>query len=349
MAGLGRTHAEALALYGALRLPGGVQRRLAGRPIEREGQVLDRETQLLLRMVGLAGPPVERLPIVEGRRRLEKDSGLVGGRQPIGETSPLEVDGAAGALPARLYVPRARVGSSGGDGMLVFFHGGGWVYGSLDSHDAPCRVLAEAAGVRVLAVDYRLAPEHPFPAAYDDCVAAYRWVVGCAADLGADPARLAVGGDSAGGSLAAAVALAAAREGLPLAFQSLVYPATDLTRSMASHRAFAEGFYLTEQYQDLATSSYLPVESDRRDPRASVLFDDVPPGLAPAHVVTAGFDPLRDEGEAYARRLEDAGVAVEARRYGSLIHSFFNVVGPGTSSRRAVEEIADRLRLALVG
>ncbi len=347
--GLARARVETALLPAVLRLPPGVQRRIAGPPIEREGQILDRETQLLLRMLAVAGPPVEELPVAAGRPRLDKDCAVVGGRPPVGETAPLEVAGATGPLPARLYVPRARVGSSGGDGLLVFFHGGGWVFGSLDSHDAPCRVLAERAGVRVLSVDYRLAPEHPFPAAHDDALAAYRWVVEHAAELGADPGRLAVGGDSAGGNLAAGVALAAAREGLPLRFQSLVYPATDMTRSMASHRSFAEGFYLSERFMDLAAESYLPVESDWRDPRASPLFDEVPAGLAPAHVVTAGFDPLRDEGEAYARKLEEAGVAVELRRYASLIHSFFNVVGGGTSARGAVEDVADRLRLALAG
>ncbi len=345
----GRGRLEAGALRGVLALPTRVKRRLAGPPIEREGQVLDLDTQLMLRMIGLAGPPVERLPVVEGRVRIEKDARTVGGRQPIGETSELEVAGATGTLPARLYVPRGRVGSAGGDGLLVFFHGGGWIYGGLESHDATCRVLAEGAGVRVLAVDYRLAPEHPFPAAWEDCLAAYRWAVEHAAELGADADRLAVGGDSAGGNLAAGVALAAAREGLPLRFQSLVYPSTDQTRSMDSHRTFADGFYLTGGFMTLATDSYLPRETDRLDPRASPLFDEIPAGLAPAHIVTAGFDPLRDEGEAYARKLEEAGVEVDLRRYATLIHSFFNDVAHQGAARAAVEDVADRLRLALVG
>jgi acetyl esterase len=345
LAHLARTHIEAGVLMGLMALPPPVQRRLAGAPVEIEGQQLDVETQLMLRLQALTQKPVETLPLPQGRIALTHGAGVAGGRQPIGETRGLEVAG----LPARLYVPRALVGRDGGTGdpTLVFFHGGGWIYGDLDSHDAVCRVLAERAGVRVVAVDYRLAPEAPFPAAYDDCWAAFRWIVEHADEVGADPSRLAVGGDSAGGCLAATTAIEAARAGLPLAFQLLVYPATDMTRSHPSHRIFAAGFYLSEAFMDLAAQSYLPHEPDRKDPRASPLFAELPAGLAPAYVCTAGFDPLRDEGEAYAARLREAGVEVEAQRFGSLIHSFFNVVGVGRSARTAVAEIADALRRGL--
>ena len=202
--------------------------------------------------------------------------------------------------------------------------------------------------MRVLSVDYRLAPEHPFPAAYRDSVAAYRWVVEHAAELGADADRLAVGGDSAGGNLAATVAIAAAREGLPLAFQLLVYPAVDMTRSSRSNRTFAEGFYLTDGFMTLAADHYLPNEADRRHPHASPWFEDqLPDGLAPAYLCTAGFDPLRDEGRWYVDKLQAAGVPVQHREFSGLIHSFFNVVGPGTSARSAVGEIATALKLGL--
>ncbi len=221
------------------------------------------------------------------------------------------------------------------------------MYGDLESHDAACRALAERSGVRVLAVDYRLAPEHPFPAAHEDALAAYRWVVAAAHDLGADPETIAVGGDSAGGNLAAVTAIAAAREGLPCAFQLLIYPATDSARQTASADLFAEGFYLTRTFVDLAEASQFPPDVDLRDPDRSPLHAELPPGLAPAYVVTAGYDPLRDEGEAYARKLADAGVEVELERFPGEMHGFFNIVGIGRTSCAANARIADRLAAAL--
>jgi acetyl esterase len=220
------------------------------------------------------------------------------------------------------------------------------IFGDLDSHDALCRFLAETAGVRVLAVDYRMGPEHPFPAGVDDAWAAYRWVAGHAADLGADPDRLAVGGDSAGGYLAAATALRAAEEGVPLAFQLLVYPVTDLAGGSRSRQLFGEGLYLTTEFMDLASRHYLG-GADPRDPRASVIHADLPPGLAPAYVATAGFDPLRDEGEDYARKLEAAGVPVQLTRYGGEIHGFANMVGVPGTPRDAVVQMAHAVRDAL--
>jgi len=332
---------EALAFRGAMALPGRAQRLLAGRRLVRDGQALDPEVQLLLRLDRLArDPATETLPIPGGRSLVRKRSALAGGSQPIGAVRDLPV----GRLRGRLYVPE---GAASPGPLLVFFHGGAWIYGDLDSHDPVCRFLAEQARVRVLAIDYRLAPEHPFPAAYDDCLAAYRWVVEHADSLGADPKRLAVGGDSAGGTLAATTAIEAAREGLPLAFQLLVYPATDMRGGTASRALFAEGFYLTEQFMELGQASYLTCPADLTDPHASPLLADLPAGLAPAYVVTAGFDPLRDEGEAYARKLADAGVELELRRFPHLIHGFFNLVGAGRAGRAAVAEIAARLRSAL--
>jgi acetyl esterase len=287
-------------------------------------------------------PGPETLPLEEGRRAVLRQSTMVGGSQPVGAVRDLP----AGERPARLYVPSGDRGRSPGP-MLVFFHGGGWVYGDLDTHDAPCRFLAERAGVRVLSIDYRLAPEDPFPAAYDDCLAAYRWVVDHAAVLGADPTRLAVGGDSAGGCLAATTALAAAEDGLPVAAQMLVYPGTDMRGGTESRAMFGEGFYLTTGFIDLARSLYVPDPSTHDDPRVSPLVAKVPDGLAPAYVVTAGFDPLRDEGEAYARKLAEAGVEVELRRFPDQIHGFFNLVGVGRSSRAAMAEIAVKLRASL--
>ncbi len=334
---------EAGLLRSALSLPETTQRRLAGPPVVLDGQTLAVETQLLLRLQRLARlPGAETLPIDEGRAAILHQSQIAGGRLPVGEVRDLAV----GDLPARLYTP---TGATDPTPLLVFFHGGGFMYGDLDSHDAPCRLLTEQAGVRVLAVDYRLGPEQPFPAAYDDAIGALRWALDHAGSLGVDPARIAVGGDSAGGNLAAVTAIEAARQGWPLAFQLLVYPATDCTRDTRSLSLFGEGFFLTAEFMRLANESYLPPDLDAHDPRVSPLFADLPEGLAPAYVCTAGFDPLRDEGEAYARALEEAGVPVELQRFPDQIHGFFNVVGVGRSARAANVAIAARLKAALHG
>ncbi|GAA4708242.1 alpha/beta hydrolase [Nocardioides conyzicola] len=327
-----------IGLRVALALPPRVQRVLAGRRVVVDGAPLAVDTQLMLRMQRLVREPgAETLPIPDGRRAVRRHARMAAGHQPVGAVRDLTVAG----LPARLYTPSLSRGP-----LLVFFHGGGFMYGDLESHDAPCRHLAEQSGVRVLAIDYRLGPERPFPAAYDDAVAAYRWVVEHADDLDVDRARLAVGGDSAGANLAIGVAIEAARAGLPLAFQLLVYPVTDAVRDTASARLFADGFYLTKAFMDLAGECYVG-DTDPRDPRVSPAYADLPPGLAPAYVATAGFDPLRDEGEAFAGRLAEAGVPVELRRYDDQIHGFFNVVGVGRSARAANAEIAAALRAGL--
>ncbi len=334
-------HAEAVVYRGLLGLPEPVQRVLAGRRLVRDGQTLATDVQLTLRLMRVTREPgLGDVPVEDARRLLHRQAALAGGLQPIGSVRELSVAG----RPGRLYVPRDAppVGP-----LLVFLHGGGWVVGSLESHDPACRFLAERAGVRVLAVDYRLAPEHPFPAAYDDAVAAHRWTVEHAAELGADPARLAVGGDSAGGTLSAAVAVEAARSGLPLAFQLLIYPGTDMRGGTPSRQMFSRGLVLDDAFMDLAKESYLTRQEDEVDPRASPLLADLPDGLAPAYVATSGFDPLRDEGEAYARRLADAGVEVELRRFTDQVHGFLQMVGVGRTTRAAVTEVADALGAAL--
>ncbi len=341
--------AEALALRMAVAVPRPLMRVLAGRPVSAEGQTLDLETQWMLRLKEIARRPhVESVPVQRGRAVIARESALAGGRLRIGSVEELEVPGGDGPLRARLYVPRSRAGSAGSSPLLVFLHGGGLMYGDLDSHDASCRLIAERADARVLAVDYRLAPEHPYPAAVEDSWAAYSWAVGNADRLGADPDRIGVGGDSAGGYLSAVVALRAAQQGVACRFQLLVYPVTNMADSSASRRTYRQGFYLTEGFIDLSVECYLSGGGDPRDPEVSVAFtEELPAGLAPALVVTAGFDPLRDEGEAWARRLADAGVGVELRRYPELVHGFFNVVGVGSSQRAAVAEIAALTRAAL--
>jgi acetyl esterase len=333
--------AKKAMLRAALALPEPVQRVLAGRRMTVDGQTLAADSQLMLRLQRVGREPaVETLPIPQGRVALARQAAIAGGDQPIGAVRDLPV----GALQARLYVP---TGAPLTGPLLVFLHGGGWVYGDLDSHDPACRFLAERSGVRVLSVDYRLAPEHPFPAAYDDAVAAYRWVVEHATSLGADRDRLAVGGDSAGGTLAATTAIVAAREGLPLARQLLIYPGTDMRGDTDSRRRFNSGLYLTQGFMDLAKDSYAPDPESWTLPEMSPLLAEVPPGLAPAYVVTAGFDPLRDEGEAYARKLAEAGVEVELRRFPDQIHGFINVVGAHGTARAAAAEVAVRFGASL--
>ncbi|GAA3827894.1 alpha/beta hydrolase [Nocardioides panacisoli] len=337
-----RTSIEAITLKTLMGLPERVQRLLAGRTVDIDGQRLDTDVQLMLRLQQVARVKgSEELPLAEGRAQMVRTAGLVRGHQPVGAVRDLEVAG----LPARHYLP---TGLADGPGpVLLFFHGGGFLYGDLDSHDGPCRVLAEQSGVPVLSVAYRLGPEAAFPTAFDDAEAAHRWVVDHAEELGVDPQRIAVGGDSAGGNLAAWVAIAAARGGVPLAWQLLVYPCTFPERDTASLRLFGEGLYLTREFIDTANSVYLPTELERKDERVALLGAELPAGLAPAYVVTAGFDPLRDEGEQYAARLEAEGHAVEVERRPGQIHGFLNIVGVGRSSRAAVDRIAERLGDAL--
>lgn len=313
----------------------------------RDGQELNVEAQLALKLLALAGQPeLEELDPIQARARVTQDAAAFAGRPvALERVQDVTLDGAAGSLRGRLYVPPG-AGTAGG--LVIYFHGGGFVVGNLDTHDNSCRFLAAQAEVRVLAVDYRLAPEHPFPAAIDDGLAAFRWAAAHAAELGSDPARIAVAGDSAGGNLAAGVAVLAASDGgLAPAFQLLLYPWLDLADKRDSYRLFGEGFYLTESDLDWYRGHYVPAPADERDPRCSPLRAGDLTGVAPAYVATAGFDPLRDEGEEYARRLEAAGVAVALRRHRGLIHGFFNTVAVGHAGREAVIEAAGAIRMAL--
>jgi len=327
-----------------LMLPKPVIRRLAGAPVVIDGRTLDPEMQLLLRLQKLEGPATETLPIRKGRAHLVAGTRVVGGDQPIGAVTDRTIDGPGGPLTLRFFTPRGLTGDSP---ALVYVHGGAWIYGDLDSHDAVCRFLAEEAQVRVIAVDYRLAPEAPFPAAFDDVSAAWQWITEHAKGIGIDPTRIAVGGDSAGGCMAALVAQHAVKgAAIKPAFQLLIYPVTDFLDTSASRKTYAEGFYLTEAFMTLGEESYLLGDEDRADPRLSPLRQDVA-GVAPAYVVTAGFDLLRDEGQAYAETLRAAGVPVEYVCEDGLIHSFANMVGVGTSAPRAMRRAASALQRGL--
>ncbi len=338
--------AQAAASQLAFWLPTPVRRAAAGRTVRIDGQDLALDAQLLLRLQRIARAELVRGSVEQSRALLDAARHLVSGR-PIEPVSVREiaVPTPDGDLPATLYTP---VGLPEESPLLVFFHGGGWVIGTRASHDNAVRFLAKHAGVRVLSIEYRLAPEFPFPAATEDALAAFDYAVAKAGDLGADPARIAVGGDSAGGNLAAVTAQQAVRRGGPVpAFQLLIYPATDFARRYRSQDLFAENLFLTDVHMKWFEGHYVPEGTDLTDPRLSPLRADDLSGLPPALIVTAGFDPLRDEGEAYAEKLREAGVEVALRRHEDLIHGFINFTGVGTRFREALAEMAGALRQGL--
>jgi len=327
------------------RLPARAKRALAGPPARVDGQELDLDVQLLLRIAAFSPPP-EKGSVEDVRRRSRRSAAvLAGAPMPVDRVESLAVSGPGGELGARLYSPSSGRATPP---LLVYLHGGGWAGGDLDTHDAPCRFLATHAGTRVLAVDYRRAPEHRFPAAVDDALAALRWVAGHAAELGADPARIAVGGDSAGGNLAAVASRLARDRGDPLpALQLLLYPVTDLSYKRPSYRLFGEGFFLDETDMDWYRERYLPDPAAAGDSRASPLIAEDLAGLPPAYVVTAGFDPLRDEGEAYVAALRAAGVRAALRRHPGLVHGFAAYAAVVPAARAAMLEAAGALRMGL--
>jgi acetyl esterase len=334
-----------------LRLPPSFLVRLSGKSqVVHEGLTLHPEVQFMLALrERLGAVALSSLPPEEGRRRLRREA-LVHAGDPIevGAVKDLMLDTVPGPLKARHYAPRKSSGKgSERRPLLVFFHGGGFVVGDLDTHDAACRLLCHHAELHVLAVDYRLAPEHPFPAALEDATAAFAWARAHAEELGADPARIAVGGDSAGGNLSAALSQLAAREGTPApVLQFLLYPALDRTVERASLGHFAEGFFLSRADIDWFQSHYTGGH-DCSDPRLSPLLCRELSELPPALVITAGFDPLRDEAEAYAAALQAAGTPATLRRFEGLVHGFANMAGVSRACRDAMVEIALMLRRRL--
>jgi acetyl esterase len=332
------------------RLPDGAKRLLAGgRAITIDGNTLDPSLQMLLaaqKATGINGLVVADDPVATRvsnnalTRTLDERDIRVAGIRPV------SIPGPAGTIAARHYRPPA-----GGQPapLVVFLHGGGWVFGDLDSHDSACRLICRDAGVHVLAVDYRLAPEHPAPAAVDDAYAAYRWAREHAAELGADPRRVAVAGDSAGGNLTAVVCRLARDAGDPMpSLQWLIYPVTDQRGQARSRSLLGDGFLLTKHDMDWFTDSYLRDSGlDRTDPIVSPLLADDLSGLPPALVITAGFDPLRDEGEQYAVKLQEAGVTVDHRVMTSMIHAFLNLNVLGGGVARANAEMISALRAHL--
>jgi acetyl esterase len=310
---------------------------------------LDRDAERVLEMVRLSGrPPYETLSAPEARELfLAAREVLAPDPPPVAEIRELSAPRPTGAtIPLRLY--RGALTSRGEIlPALVYFHGGGWVIGDLDTHDSLCRHLANAARCIVVAVDYRLAPEHKFPAAVEDCFDAASWIAREAAALGIDRERLAVGGDSAGGNLAAVVSLIARDRGAPkLRCQALLYPAVECGMTHASYDRFAEGYLLTRPTMKWFYEQYLREPADVDDWRASPLRATDLSGVAPALVLTAGNDVLCDEGQAYARRLQEAGVAVQSRRFPDQIHGFLTMGKIIEAAQPALEEIAAALRAA---
>jgi acetyl esterase len=288
--------------------------------------------EYLDRLAGLGAAPIYELPLDEARRAGEAAAGALFG--PVDEVASIEDRTVAGGVAVRVYEPVPTVGT------LVYFHGGGWVTASIDTHDGVCRALAARAGCRVVAVEYRLAPEHRFPAALEDAWEATVWATGL------DAGPVAVGGDSAGGNLAAVVALRARDRGLPVALQLLVYPVLDHSFDRPSYLSYATDYGLTRDAMRWYWAQYLGPGGDGSGPETSPLRAALT-GVAPAHVITAEFDPLRDEGEEYAARLDEARVPVTLSRYDGQIHGFFRMPAVIARARDALDESAAALRVAL--
>jgi acetyl esterase len=303
---------------------------------------LEPQTKTLLDQITAMGAPrLHELPVPEARQAMLALTALQGAPAAVASVEERRIPGPAGEIPLRIYTPAGTAPFA----VLVFLHGGGWVIGNLDTHDGASRAVANAAGCIVVSVDYRLAPEHKFPAAPEDAYAATQWVAANASSIGGDPTRLAVGGDSAGGNLAAVVALMARDRGGPrLLYQVLIYPVTDAPGATESYRTNGDGYLLTNDAMSWFWNHYTRGAADRENPYAAPLRAGDLRGVPPALVITAEYDPLRDEGEAYARRLQAAGVPVRLSRYDGTIHGFFSMGAVLAQARTAVEEVGAALR-----
>jgi acetyl esterase len=300
------------------------------------------QVQPLLDAIAAAGGPSVSAMGPEAARAAYRSTFTMVPGDEVELVEDVSIPAPHGAIAARRYVP---AGAPHPAPCFVWFHGGGWVLGDLETADATSRRIADRAGAVVVSVDYRRAPEHPFPAANDDALTALRWVHAEAAALGIDPAKVAVGGDSAGGNLAAVLARRwGADDGPPLCHQVLVYPVVDLTMSQPSYTENAEGYFLTRATMQWFIECYAAPEP--KDPECSPLHADDLSGLPPAFVLTAEFDPLRDEGDLYAARLAEAGVDVEHVRYPGQVHPFVGLLGIVDDAADALDRVAARLRAA---
>ncbi len=305
---------------------------------------LDSQAQMLLEKMEASGiPPFHTLPVEDARLAMRDLFGKKKNPVSVQHVEDRDISGPAGSIPIRLYTPEGE----GPFPVLVYFHGGGWVLGSIETHDPICRELAQAIGCVVVSVDYRLAPEHPFPVPLEDCYAAVCWVARHAAEINGDAQRIAVGGDSAGGNLAAAVTLTARDRGTPpIAYQLLIYPVTDHAFDTDSYQENGHGYFLTKDMMVWFWQHYLSNKDHGLCPQASPLRAQQVAGLPSALVLTAEFDPLRDEGEAYAEQLQAAGVPVVYRCYAGMIHGFLGLTSMLDMAVQAMAETAATLRTA---
>jgi acetyl esterase len=343
-----RARAELAIARRLFNLPSVLSRRLSGGPaLELDGQRLHPDMQLLLTTMrwrtGKAS--LHAATVALARSNMREGTIRYADKPVIGSVSDFTIDTGEGALRLRHYAPAVPPAATATQRppLLVFLHGGGFALGDLDTHDLPCRLLCRSANTHILSVDYRLAPEHPFPAGLQDAQAALRWASEHAAELGADPARIAIGGDSAGANMSAVLAQDCSRgRGPTVRAQLLIYPCTDFVARRPSRDLFGHGLILTRSDMDWFDSMYAN-GGDRNDPRLSPLRAADLKGLPPALLVTAGFDPLRDEGEAYADALRDAGNQVSSWRERGLLHGFINYAGVSRECRAAVKRIGARL------
>jgi acetyl esterase/lipase len=309
---------------------------------------LDPHSKRLLDMLAAAGtPPAAALTPAEMREGFRRLTEMVGAKNvPIAAVENGELPGPDGPLPYRLYIPDPA--AEGPQPACVYFHGGGVVLGDIDTHDALCRMLANESGCRVISVAYRLAPEHKFPTALYDGVAAVQWVAANAAKLAIDPARLAVAGDSAGAGIAAAACQIACQNGGPrIALQVLLCPALDLTAQTESWRALASGYFLDKATLDWFLEQACPPGTDLKDPRLSAIYGPISGDLPPAQIHTAEFDPLRDEGEMYAQLLRRVGVPVQYTCHEGMLHHFYGMASAIPAARPIVQQIGAAMRQAL--
>jgi acetyl esterase len=305
---------------------------------------LDKQTKALIDAMQSAGMVIEfeKMTAPEARKAMDQMAAVTRGPgEPVAKVEDRSIPGPEVAIPVRIYFPEGAAPFP----VMVFYHGGGWVIGNIDSHDALCRKLTNAIGCVTVSVDYRLAPEAKFPAAAEDSYAATQWVSEHAASLGCDPKRLAVCGDSAGGNLAAVVPLMARDRGKPpIAFQVMLYPCTDGSLESGSMRELAEGYFLTRGAMNWFWNHYVRDHNDRTNPYAAPIHAPELKGLPPALIITAEYDPLRDEGEAYAAKLRTAGVPVTLTRYEGTIHGFVSMADSLDKGKEAINEVVSTLK-----
>jgi acetyl esterase len=321
---------------------------VTGGAIRIDGQELHPTAQLGLKLLNLlAAETFESKSLTDGRSELAREAWTFGDTQHVTEVRTFSIDGPHGPVPVRLYRPEQ---AGQGSPMVVYYHGGGWVLGDFSAADAMIRQLANRTGVVFLSVEYRLAPEHKFPAGIDDSLCAFDYAVTHAAALGCDPALVGVAGESAGGNIAAVLSQLTAERartgvaGPVPAFQMLLQPVTDLSSKHPSYQLFSTGFFLTEAQMDWYKVQYLNNVDEALDPRVSPLLASDLAGLCPAYVAVSGFDPLRDEGEAYAARLQEAGVPTVLRRFSAHTHGLINATGIGFVAQEMLLEVAGALR-----